>query len=90
MPRLIFPANIKKNLKNIRLCTIINFGLKRAVAGSAAASSVPASSPIDEKDVIISRLTEDNLRLKGEIDLLKDRVKTINNYLQAAQEGVTH
>lgn len=51
------------------------------------ASSVAVPSPVDEKDVIINRLTEDNLQLKSDVDLLKERVKSINNYLQAAQEG---
>lgn len=51
------------------------------------ASSVAVPSPVDEKDVIINRLTEENLQLKSDVDLLKERVKSINNYLQAAQEG---
>ncbi|ODN05015.1 G kinase-anchoring protein 1 [Orchesella cincta] len=57
-------------------------------ATSPSARAVP-QGPMDERDLLIARLSDENLQLKNEVEVLKSRVKTTNNinkYLQAAQE----
>lgn len=51
-------------------------------------TEAPPTPQVDEKDLIINELREENQRLNADLGLLKDRVKTINNYLQSAQEGI--
>ncbi|CAL8131436.1 unnamed protein product [Orchesella dallaii] len=59
------------------------------VPANSLSARLVSQGPMDEKDLLIARLSEDNLQLKNEVEVLKSRVKTtntINKYLQAAQE----